>query len=184
MVFSLSFCNLFWLDTFLCRLLPLSVQVANVEKNKLPQKIWENSAIFLGIGLWWAFQHSYQLWILGMGPFIWMGAGIINNFWLFPFVFPARDLILPLVQSRTVVVQHFTFILGCKCHEELTALWCSWCFTRRPEGTESRSYSDSAEDFSDCYYNSFYPSSSLEERRWAFSAKSKYCSVLYSSSSL
>ena len=184
MVFSLSFCSLFWMETFLCRLSPLSVQLANVDQNKLPQKKGENSAIGLGIGLRWAFQHSCQLWILGMGPSIWTGSGIINNSWLFPFLYPARNLILPLVQSRTVVVQHFTFILGCKCHEELATLWCSWRITRRPEGTESRSYSDSAEDFSDCYYNSFYPSSSLEERRWAFSAKSKYCSVLYLSSSL
>jgi len=83
-----------------------------------------------------------------------------------------------------VVVRHFTFILGCKCHEELTALWCSWCIPRRPEGTESRSYSNGAEDFSNCHYNSFYPSSPLEKRRWAFFSSGRYCNVLYSSPSL
>lgn len=133
--------------------------------------------MFLGIGLWWAFQCSYQMWILGMGPSICIGSDIINSSWSFPFLYPAGDLILPFVPSREVVVQRFTFLLGCKCHEELTALWCSRCITRRPEGPEGGSYPDGAEDFSDRYHHRFHPPPPLEERRWAGSADHTGCAV-------
>lgn len=132
--------------------------------------------MFLGIGLWWAFQCSYQMWISGMGPSIWIGSGIINSSWLFSFLYPA-DLMLPIVLSREVVVQHFTFLLGCKCHEELSALWCSRCIARRPEGPEGGSYPNGAKDFSDRYHHRFHPPPPLEERRWAGSAKSAGCAM-------
>lgn len=78
-------------------------------------------------------------------------------------------------------VQPFTVILGCKCHEELIALWCPGCIAGRPEGAESGGHSHSTENLSDCHYNSFNPSPSLEERRWAISLHSELCSILFSS---